>query len=214
MPLPRTPKLLHIDIDPTSIRKNVDVDVCPLWAIAAKPSRAFSKSAKTVMRTRTGKRIIPPGLTKSGNGKKASPLVGKRAKRSSPSRSSKPARPDKRRGCRGHRSRPAPDVGRAVLFFQGAPHFSPAADSAPWATVFRPPSAPSLPCRQKGHSRCRRRLNPDEYPGTCHSRCQQVASQGRHSQQRTPRHGSPMAGAFSTKGNYSQTNMEAQPGFL
>ena len=91
--------------------------------------------------------------------------------------------------------RPAPDVGQPVLGLRGAGHV----DQLRWRghdgfrrarRHRRQGRAP----RPDGVVHRRRRLLPDDRPGARHGARRRHPDQGRHPQQRLPRHGAPMAG--------------------
>ena len=109
----------------------------------------------------------------------------------------KSVRADPGRGDHHHRGRPEPDVGRPVLPVrspQPLHHLRRAGLHGLRAAGGhrRPDRLPG----QGGGGHRRRRQHPDEHPGDGHRRPVRPAHQDRHPQQRLPRHGAPVAGAF------------------
>ena len=193
-------KIVHIDIDPTSIQKNVPVHI-PVVADCKKLPDGPAPDPRTRPR-RSGDPRSPdmkPGTTASppGRKEKTAHLYPGRGNDQAAVRGGGHFPPDQGRGHHHHRGGPEPDVGGPVLRvrqtavvyqFRRARHHG-----VRFPGRHRRPDGLPGPAR---HRRGRRRLHPDVHPGAGHGRVLQSAGQDRHFEQWVSRHGPAVAGAF------------------
>ena len=162
-------KRIHVDIDASSINKNVKVDVADRRRLRARarghgapvalepPRRSTRPALKTWWEQ--DRRLARPQLPR---------LHAVERDHQAAIRGAAPLRADEGpRRLRHDGSRPAPDVGGAVLQVRGAEPLDDArAASAPWATACRPRSATQLAHPKSARHRHRRRgLDPHEHAG-------------------------------------------------
>src|SRR5829696_7279429 len=121
--------------------------------------------------------------------------AGRRAAQA-PARGRAGVGPYRRRGGRGRRGRPAPDVRRPALPLRPAPVLD-QLRRAGHHGLRRPGGhgGQGRPARRAGGGDRRRRLLPDDRPGAGHLHHRADPDQGLHPQQRPPGHGPPVAGA-------------------
>ena len=190
-------KIVHIDIDPSSISKRVKVDIPIVGDVKDVLQELISQLRDTAAAPRPGRdlavvehdqRVAPQGL----------PRVQEEPRRHQAAGGHRVAVGDDQGQGRLHhvRRRPAPDVGRAVLPLRGA---------APLDQLRRPGHdgrGPALrdghQARQAGRGRVlhhRRGLDPDVHPGAVHLPAVQDAGQDRLAEQPLPGHGAPVAAA-------------------
>ena len=194
-------KKIHIDIDPSSINKNVKVDLgivgdCAhvledmvrLWRAGGAPSRAGG-ARQMVERDR---RLAGAQLLR---------LPQLRQDHQAPARGEKALRIDQGpRPLRHDRGRPAPDVGGAAFRLRGAEPLDdlgrPRHDGL-WAA--RRDRRPARASEVAGHRRRGRSLDPHEHAGDVDRDPVPPAGQDLHSQQPVHGHGAPMAGASARR---------------
>ena len=191
-------KIVHADIDPAEISKNRTADV-PIVGDCREVIVELSSRGAGRERGRPPGRLrglvgparpvacdLPARLRASGR-RLARTAVRHRA-----------ARQDRRSGrALRRRRRAAPDVGGAVRVLREARHL--AQLRRPRHDGLRRAGRDGRQGRAAGRDRLghrRRRLLPDDQPGARHLRHQRHPDQGRHHQQRQPRHGPPVADAL------------------
>jgi len=181
-------KVVHIDIDPTSISKNIRVDV-PIVGDAKNVLRALLGAIRKAPDTKAW-------LDQIDKWRRISRSPIKKTTSSGLNTSS-----EKIQELTKGDAIIATEVGQnqmwSCLFYK---HHQPRPGSRPaawarWVSACRRPSARSWGGRKGGLRHRRRRLDPDEHPGTGDRRAQQTAGEDRHTQQRLSGHGAPMAGA-------------------
>ncbi len=169
-------KIIHIDIDPSSISKRVKVDV----PIVGNVPDVLRRPAEAAARQPKPRPQSPPGGSRSRTGapRIASSTTAGRAS-SSRSSCSRSCTKSPGRRLRHLRRRPAPDVGRAVLQVRRAAALDqlrrprhhglrPARGHGRAARESRAPPSPASPARRR--SRCASRSSPPASSTACRSR--------------------------------------------
>ena len=208
-------KKIHIDIDPSSINKNVRVDVPLLGdcgeALAAHARRLAQDGAARRRRgaqTRGGGRSIPGGratacaTTSSAQGHHQAAIRAGAALCADP-------RP---RSLHHDRSRPAPDVGGAVLQIRGAEPLDDLGRAR--HDGLRPAGGDGRAdraSRRARHRHRRRSLDPDEHPGDVDDRAVPAAGEGVHPQQPVHGHGAAVAGIAAWRPLFGELHRGACP---
>ena len=191
-------EIIHIDIDPSSISKNIKVDV-PIVGDCRRVLRALVEAVREELKDDGGaaREARKPWHAQIAEWKRDHPL-----RYDWNDDVIKPqyviqeiSNLTQRRGDDRHRRGPAPDVGGPVLQVQApAARGAPRAGSAPWATGCPPPWA----CRPRIPGKLVINIDgdgsfADEQPGAGHLLHRGPAREDRHHQQQRPRHGAAVA---------------------
>ena len=193
---PRSKKI-HIDIDPSSINKNVKVDVPIIGDVAyvlEELIRAWKAKAATVDKT-----ALKSWWAQIDKWRAKKCLAYKQLERLHHAAVRDPAALRADQGPRRlhhHRGRPAPDVGGAVLPLRGAEPLDDLGRARhhglrPAGGHRRADGAPQV----ARHRHRRRRLDPHEHPGDVDGRAVPPAGEGVHPQQPVHGHGAAVAAA-------------------
>ena len=193
---PRSKKI-HIDIDPSSINKNVKVNVPVIGDVAyvlEELIRAWKAKAATVDKT-----ALKTWWAQIDKWRAKKCLSYKNSDDFIMPQYAHPAAVRAHQGSRHlhhHRGRPASDVGGAVLPLRGAQPLDDLGRARhhglrPAGRHRRADGAPQV----ARHRHCRRCLDPDEHPGDVDGRAVPAAGQGVHPQQPVHGHGAAVAAA-------------------
>ena len=187
-------KIVHIDIDPTSIRKNVGVDIPVVgdckWSLEILNEILDETDLGDLTAARQ------PWLAKIEQWRSTQPLAYKQDdERIKPQYVvQKAVRTDRRQRHHHHRGGPEPDVGRPVLSFrppQPVYHLRRLGDHG--LRIAGSHRCPGCVSGQTGGGCSRRRQYPDEHPGDGHRRPILPAGESGHIEQRLSGHGAPVA---------------------
>ena len=191
-------KIIHIDVDPTSIKKNVRVDLPIVGDVKDVLTKMIKQADKLKDKVAEFKTAIAPWQADIAGWKEKHPIGYKN--------STTVIKPQfviqKLRELSDDDAIISTDVGQHQMW---TAQFFPVQQAAHPADVrrtrhhgLRPAGCHGRPgslSRATGDHHLRRRRCPDEYPGNGDPGAEQAAGEDRHPQQQLPRHGTPMAGA-------------------